>query len=113
MSNLLYFSLYSALASRLSSRSGKLGGWRAIPVAAVAGAVNVVVTNPLWVFTTRLQVGCAGGPWAVARSLYKEGGLPAFWAGTLPALALVANPVIQFSSYEALLAVHHRRRLAL
>lgn len=31
------------------------------------------------------------------------GGLPAFWTGTWASLALVANPVVQFGCYEALL----------
>jgi hypothetical protein len=40
----------------------------------------------------------------VARQLFAEGGLPAFWRGTGPALVMVSNPVVQFAVYEWLMA---------
>lgn len=112
VSNVIFFSVYARLASHVSSGSGALGGWRAMPVACAAGVVNVLATNPLWVLVTRLQVASPDGKmrvWDEVCSLVKEGGLAACWAGTWPALLMVSNPVIQFAAFEALAARHRRR----
>jgi adenine nucleotide transporter 17 len=148
VSNCLYYYLYALLrdaALRVTRRSA-LGGAAALPVASAAGALNVLLTNPLWVLVVRLQaaeraparkaappalqpltvkaapagaaddascVAAAAGdpavppplppkppkaapppsPTALARAIYAEGGLRAFWKGTLPSLLMVSNPV--------------------
>lgn len=131
LANALYFTLYAllrdaVLASRRRrarrapagspppSRPASLGGAAALPVAALAGALNVLATTPLWVVVTRLQAAGAAGvgggakrklsPLAAARAVYAADGLRGFWRGTVPSLCLVANPVVQFAAYEALLA---------
>ena len=124
ISNLLYYSVYALLRDAVLKRSQRtsLGGAAALPVAALAGALNVVATNPLWVLVTRLQahhksqpstqpsdgppVAAASGSNVVqvARQVYSEGGLPAFWRGTGASLVMVANPVVQFAAYEWLMA---------
>ena len=94
-------------------RRPSLGGARALPVAMLAGSLNVLLTNPLWVVVTRLQAArraapagggapaladCADeecGPLSVARAVYKSGGLRAFWVGVAPSLMMVSNPAIQ------------------
>lgn len=120
VSNLVYYALYALLRDallRASPQRTSLGGVAALPVAALAGALNVVATNPLWVLVTRLQAhrgGHASGedgggdgapkPLAVARQVYAEGGLPAFWRGTGASLVMVSNPVVQFAVFEWLMA---------
>lgn len=39
-----------------------LGGAASLPVSTLAGMINVVVTNPLWVLVTRLQARSRQGP---------------------------------------------------
>lgn len=117
LSNGLYYAMYALFRDAVLRATGRrgLGGAAALPVAAAAGALNVLCTNPLWVLVTRLQTAERGAaaaqrpapartPLACARELYREGGLPAFWKGTLPALLMVSNPVVQFAAYEWLLA---------
>jgi adenine nucleotide transporter 17 len=119
VSNLLYYALYALLRDallRASPPRTSLGGVAALPVAAMAGALNVLATNPLWVLVTRLQAhhggsgGADGGgkggssPAAVARQVYAEGGIAAFWRGTGASLVMVSNPVVQFAVFEWLMA---------
>ncbi len=135
VSNCLYYYLYALLrdAALRATRRPALGGAAALPVASAAGALNVLLTNPLWVIVVRLQAaerapkpvvaaqradgepGAAGDadaaaaadadaaaaqeapaeatPSGVARAIWQEGGLRAFWKGTLPSLLMVSNPV--------------------
>ena len=118
ISNLLYYALYALLRDallRASPQRTSLGGVAALPVAAMAGALNVLATNPLWVLVTRLQAhrggnggdadaGAAPRPLAVARQVYAEGGIAAFWRGTGASLVMVSNPVVQFAVFEWLMA---------
>jgi adenine nucleotide transporter 17 len=119
VSNSVYYALYAALRDATLRHSGRsvLGGAAALPVAALAGALNVVLTNPLWVLVTRLQAAgrpqqCDAQalapspptPLALTRAIYAEGGVRAFWKGVLPALLLVSNPVVQFAVYEGIMA---------
>jgi adenine nucleotide transporter 17 len=67
-------------------------------VASLAGAVNVLVTNPLWVTITQIQAlhrnqgGAAGGSGAgmstlaVARQVYRDHGLAGFFKGLMPSM---------------------------
>lgn len=112
---------------RLESRaaSSPLVG---LVLAAIAGALNVLVATPLWVACIRLSVrhkqqlqlkqgrgaaAEAGGAAAAAaeddagtglvsmmRLIAREEGVGALWSGLLPSLILVSNPSIQFVAYE-------------
>ena len=113
VSNAVYFSVYAALSSRITRRRAQpLGGWNAVPVACAAGLANVLITNPLWVLVTRLQVATKSGRSLLdeARSVLQEGGPAAFWAGAWPSLVMISNPVIQFATFEALTARFQRRK---
>ncbi|KAJ3255441.1 hypothetical protein HK103_006258 [Boothiomyces macroporosus] len=91
----------------------KLAAGEAISIAenmitgAIAGSITSVLTNPIW---TRLLVKDAEagktkiGMKEAALKIYKEEGLVGFWRGILPALVLVANPVIQYTVFEKLKA---------
>jgi adenine nucleotide transporter 17 len=89
-------------------------------IAALAGCGNVLLTCPIWVVATRMQAdrrGCAAAfgtsvapsmtavtpvasyaptPLSVARELFTEGGLLAFWRGVVPSLIMCINPALQF-----------------
>ena len=125
VSNSVYYALYAALRDAVLRASGRptLGGAAALPVAALAGALNVLLTNPLWVLVTRLQAAGqpqqreaeaaapsttpapqAATPLALTRAIYAEGGVRAFWKGVVPSLLLVSNPVVQFAVYEWIMA---------
>ena len=129
VSNSVYYALYAALRDAVLNASGRptLGGAAALPVAALAGALNVLLTNPLWVLVTRLQAAGRtqtqqpqsdakaaapstppaaqpATPLALTRAIYAEGGVRAFWKGVVPSLLLVSNPVVQFAVYEWIMA---------
>ncbi|XP_047362343.1 peroxisomal membrane protein PMP34 isoform X1 [Vespa velutina] len=79
----------------------------------LAGVINVLTTTPLWVVNTRLKMK---GISSVAEKnnndyntlydgllhIWKYEGLEKLWAGTFPSLLLVANPAIQFMTYESI-----------
>lgn len=103
---------------------------------ALAGSATVLITNPIWVVNTRMTArkrsaasnaaskdtpsyaeAAAPEPSPPARTstmaeikaLLKEGGLKAFFAGVLPALVLVINPILQYTIFEQLKNAMERR----
>ncbi|KAL6442227.1 hypothetical protein ACFW04_002472 [Cataglyphis niger] len=75
--------------------------------------INVLTTTPLWVVNTRLKM--KGIEDISERNnneyttlydglmhIWKHEGLKQLWAGTLPSLMLIANPAIQFMTYESI-----------
>ncbi|KAF9925232.1 hypothetical protein BGZ65_007908 [Modicella reniformis] len=71
---------------------------------AVAGAATVLITNPIWVINTRISTrninARSMGTLETAAQMIKEGGFRSFWQGVMPALVLVANPIIQYTVFE-------------
>lgn len=119
-SNFIYFYCYNALKTAvvLRSRDGKISTGKNLAVASIAGAINVLVTCPLWVASTRLKLqanpnAAHGAPTATATApppttkkpytslvdavarIAKEEGVAALWNGTGASLVLVSNPTIQ------------------
>ncbi|KAL9104454.1 MAG: hypothetical protein Q9163_000606 [Psora crenata] len=105
---------------------------------ALAGAATVLITNPIWVVNTRMtamqgtkgrggdeeeaavEVG-EGEKWvrkkkpstlATLLALFGEEGPTALFAGVLPAMVLVINPILQYTIFEKLKDVVERRRKA-
>ena len=99
---------------------------------ALAGSATVLLTNPIWVVNTRMTARkrnaavtpnasyaevAAEKPTPPAststlseiKALLKEGGLKAFFAGVLPALVLVINPILQYTIFEQLKNALERR----
>jgi len=96
--NFVYFFFY-----RLIGGSGKKpSGRRALLVPALAGALNVLASCPIFVVSTKLRTSIRGSWVECAQSIIREDGFFGFWRGLLPSLALVANPMIQYSAYEQL-----------
>ncbi|KAK8949886.1 Peroxisomal nicotinamide adenine dinucleotide carrier [Platanthera guangdongensis] len=114
---------------------GSIGMLQSLVVAAFAGSVNVLLTNPIWVVVTRMQThkktstSSASlvlpiiqddvvqdvepppyGTIDVVQELYGESGLLGLWKGVFPTLIMVSNPSIQFMLYEAMLKNLKKKR---
>jgi len=92
-------------------------------VAGAAGAVNVLLTNPVWVVAMQVLANGKSSDEKTrkltaaqtAARLYAESGVGGFWKGLVPALAMVVNPTLQYVLYEwltARLMELRRRRVA-
>lgn len=91
---------------------------------AVAGSATVLLTNPIWVVNTRqtarkaetgvdLESGKKKAPPSTISTFIKiiqEEGFSRLFAGVLPALVLVINPILQYTIFEQLKQVLEKRR---
>ena len=75
----------------------------------LAGIINVLMTNPLWLVSTRLAIGKkhnnnnhkkSSSLWTELVSVVQSQGWRHLWTGTGTSILLVSNPVIQFFLYE-------------
>lgn len=111
-SNFIYYYFYE-LTSNMFLRSGGRGRKRAglstfesIITGAVAGALTVCGTNPVWVANTRMMVKAkeqGSKSQLTLRTIMEiaeKDGLGTLFAGVLPALVLVINPIIQYTIFE-------------
>uniref|UniRef100_A0A2P2NJ37 Peroxisomal nicotinamide adenine dinucleotide carrier-like n=1 Tax=Rhizophora mucronata TaxID=61149 RepID=A0A2P2NJ37_RHIMU len=117
---------------------GSVGMLSSLIVAALAGCVNVLLTNPIWVVVTRMQThtkiskkfqssqplsivpnetavleAIESPPFGVKRviqEVYDEAGIWGFWNGVIPTLIMVSNPSIQFMLYETMLKKVKKQR---
>ena len=112
--------------SRLSTLESMAAG-------ALAGSATVLITNPIWVVNTRMTARKAeadepvlptkeGEVPAVAEKkrspstlstflkIIREDGPARLFAGVLPALVLVINPILQYTIFEQLKQVLEKRR---
>lgn len=93
---------------------------------ALAGSATVFITNPIWVVNTRMTARQSNAeqelpdappkkaPSTVGTllSLLRKDGPQALFAGVLPALVLVINPILQYTFFEQLRSlVAHRRKV--
>jgi solute carrier family 25 (peroxisomal adenine nucleotide transporter), member 17 len=104
----------SAAAAGRASR--KLTTAESMLAGAIAGSATVLITNPIWVVNTRVttrqqtqahdvEAGTAKPsrpPSTVGTllSLLKNEGPQALFAGVVPALVLVINPILQYTLFE-------------
>lgn len=118
-SNLVYFFWYNwlkELALKIGNKKSLSVGAN-LAVGALAGCINVVATNPMWVVNTRLKLqkqqgkqGYTGMLQGLVK-LYKEEGVSqGLWSGTGASLLLVSNPSINFMAYERIKKVWIRSR---
>lgn len=100
---------------------------------AIAGSATVLITNPIWVVNTRMTARKSetsepvlptkeGEVPAIAEKkrapntlstflkIIREDGPARLFAGVLPALVLVINPILQYTIFEQLKQVLERRR---
>ncbi|KAL3763200.1 hypothetical protein ACHAWU_008109 [Discostella pseudostelligera] len=90
----------------------------------VAGCINVIMTNPLWVASLRIMESKPNETnndglhrqnlWNVMYKIVQTEGILSLWNGTSTSLLLVSNPIIQHYMYEQLRAwmLGRRRELA-
>ncbi|CAK9095125.1 unnamed protein product [Durusdinium trenchii] len=99
----VYFGVYTSLKTRF--RRPQLPQSLAdLLAASLAGMLGVMLSNPLWVATTRLKIGKATGAglWEEIAYIIVEEGTGALWNGVSSSILLVANPAIQFVIYDLL-----------
>lgn len=94
---------------------------------AIAGSATVLITNPIWVINTRMTARSTDSssslpspstahksrkPSTISTllSLFREEGPAALFAGVLPALILVINPILQYTIFEQLKDALEKRR---
>lgn len=112
-SNFVYFYTFHGL-KRVANEDKTI--LRDLLLAMVAGSINVMSTNPLWVVNTRMKMQGAralGADHVASRNYnYKSlldgvlqvgrtEGLAGLWSGSGSSLILTINPAIQFMVYEA------------
>lgn len=121
----IYFTVYSTLRqlavarklAALQQRHGTLAdGGKSVGisvgasmlVASIAGCVNVLLTNPIWVVITQMQAlhrhKQGMSTVAVARQVYRDHGMAGFFKGLMPSMVMVVNPTIQYIIYESLVS---------
>lgn len=116
ISNFVFFFVNSLVKKRMLARyrnnNETIPPSLSLLASCLAGSINVLLTNPIWVTNLRIisnQAIHASLPQEmlhVARTL----GPSHLWQGTNASLLLVSNPVIQFFCYERIKAFRLRRR---
>ncbi|KAK4689127.1 solute carrier family 25 (peroxisomal adenine nucleotide transporter), member 17, partial [Tremellales sp. Uapishka_1] len=103
--------------SSLSTSEGIIAGM-------LAGSITTLVTNPIWTVqahqsTRAVTLPQEGGEVKVKPSamssiqeILKQDGIKGFWRGIGPALILVINPVIQYTTFERLTSLLLNYRLS-
>lgn len=132
MTNFVYYywyewtrSAFENAAIKAGRASKKLTTVESIIAGAIAGSATVLMTNPIWVINTRVtarkseseEQALPGAPKTkrlgtieTLLQLLRNEGPSALFAGVLPALVLVINPILQYTIFEQLKNVVERRR---
>ena len=113
-----YFALYEAARARARAAAGAGGGEPSLAAnlwaSWEAGSLTCLLTNPLWLVKTRLQLQGGGGAGAAPAagayrgmahalaSIAREEGVRGLYRGLVPALCLVSHGMIQFALFEEL-----------
>ncbi|KAF1990607.1 mitochondrial carrier [Aulographum hederae CBS 113979] len=108
-----------------AGRSSKLTTVESMIAGAIAGSATVLCTNPIWVVNTRMtarkndsdeQVLPGSKPKKAPStlgtflSIIKNEGPQRLFAGVLPALVLVINPILQYTLFEQMKNFVEKRR---
>ncbi|KAL5687535.1 hypothetical protein EMGR_001708 [Emarellia grisea] len=117
---------FEKAAVKAGRASKKLTTAESMIAGAIAGSATVLITNPIWVVNTRMTArksdaedqALPGAPEKKARAstigtlmdLIRREGPTALFAGVLPALVLVINPILQYTIFEQLKNIVERRR---
>jgi adenine nucleotide transporter 17 len=93
-------------SSLVTKNSEQLNMKKSLLASTIAGCINVVLTNPLWVACVRVLEGDQTlsqlNLWTVMYQIIQKEGLGQLWNGTSTSLLLVSNPIIQHFVYEQL-----------
>ncbi|KAL9185308.1 hypothetical protein ACHAXT_003085 [Thalassiosira profunda] len=134
VSNAIFF--YALQATRRSLASLEQNGRRRSPLvpkssmgksllaSSLAGAINVLLSNPLWVASLRIMESKLPDDvlrkrrptlWNIMHRIARDEGVSQLWNGTRTSLLLVSNPIIQHFCYDRLrllLLEGRRKRVA-
>lgn len=111
-----------------TTKKTNLSTLESMAAGALAGSATVMLTNPIWVINTRMTARENEGdvlptkegevrkqkPGTISTLLkiLREDGFLRLFAGVLPALVLVINPILQYTIFEQLKqAVEKRRKM--
>lgn len=113
LSNFIYYYFYEFTsnvflrANRSPGRKPRgLSTIQSIITGAVAGAITVIGTNPFWVANTRMMTKAkehnvsSQSAMKTILEIIETDGVGTLFAGVLPALVLVINPIIQYTIFE-------------
>ncbi|KAL6855193.1 hypothetical protein ACO1O0_006331 [Amphichorda felina] len=114
-------------ANKAGRASKKLTTVESMIAGAIAGSATVIITNPIWVINTRVTTrkqshegdvesgtkpSKAPSTIGTLMSLLQNEGPQALFAGVIPALVLVINPILQYTLFEQMKnAVEKRRKV--
>lgn len=119
---------FERAAVKAGRASKKLTTVESMIAGAIAGSATVLITNPIWVINTRMtapkspseksELPTLETPPTPKRlstlgtflSLLRTEGPQALFAGVLPALVLVINPILQYTIFEQLKDMLEKRR---
>ncbi|KAL3783268.1 hypothetical protein ACHAW5_003240 [Stephanodiscus triporus] len=77
---------------------------RSLISSTLAGCINVLLTNPLWVASLRVMEEDKSQKrqniWQIMYRIVQNEGVSQLWNGTYTSLLLVSNPIIQHFAYE-------------
>ena len=133
ISNYVFFYSLNLVKRLLAAKGdGKNSNSKAnsLLASSLAGVINVLLTNPLWVANLRIVKGMKSQTqripegdqrqqqkssvetnlFAMVAKIAKEEGIGHLWSGTWASILLVSNPVIQFFTYEQIKTALLRRR---
>ncbi|KAI4888108.1 hypothetical protein NFI96_021832 [Prochilodus magdalenae] len=113
-SNFVYFYTFNCLKRMMVTDKRQSRPSKDLVMGFISGAVNVLLTTPMWVVNTRLKLQGAkfrneelhqthyNGIFDAFSQIIAKEGVGALWNGILPSLVLVFNPAVQFMFYEAM-----------
>ncbi|KAL7795192.1 mitochondrial carrier domain-containing protein [Trichoderma ceciliae] len=132
VTNFVYYYWYEwtrAFFEKAATRSGraskKLTTIESMIAGAIAGSATVIITNPIWVINTRIttrrqETDVEAGADAkrskppstigTLMALLKNEGPRALFAGVIPALVLVINPILQYTLFEQMKNTVEKKR---
>ncbi len=112
-----------------TTNKARLSTLESMAAGALAGSATVMITNPIWVVNTRMTArkreetlpaaetyknamvsNQAPGTVATFMKIVREEGFLRLFAGVLPALVLVINPILQYTIFEQLKQALEKRR---
>lgn len=140
LTNGVYYGFYEEARSVLLKRRAKgntvstsaLTTAEGILAGLIAGSITTLTTNPIWTIQTAQSTHAVTVPKTTAEGsdsngqvqkvklglvdaasqILKKDGIAGFWRGIGPALVLVINPVIQYTTFERLVGILLSYRLA-
>jgi len=121
-----YWYEYSRAFFQRTTKKANLSTLESMAAGALAGSATVLITNPIWVVNTRMTAReneevlptKAGetpnkkkpGTIPTLLKIIREEGFTRLFAGVLPALVLVINPILQYTVFEQLKQMLEKRR---